>query len=121
MGNILPVPAAPEQASPAAQVLRHKAHLHEQQRELAEERARLLEKHDQHAAVLADLKKEMEAAQAKEEANELQLARCQEMGEAMNQANPNSEYWRDWGNKFGQGLPTEVLAKVGEKLIAQVR
>ena len=28
------------------------------------------------------------------------------------------ELWRDWGNRFGEGLPEEVLEKVAEKVVA---
>ena len=27
--------------------------------------------------------------------------------------------WRDWGNRFGEGLPVDVLAKIAEKHVAQ--
>merc|ERR1712091_145924 len=29
------------------------------------------------------------------------------------------EDWRDWGDRLGEGLPIDVLAKVAEKLVAQ--
>ena len=52
----------------------------------------------------------------------LMLVTCKPWKEAMKKEAiaraGGPEVWRDWGNRFGEGLPTRVLVKVAEKYIA---
>ena len=101
-GQPSPAPASPDGAwlQEKGRLLAKLGALHLEQARLVDERARL-------DRALAD------AAAAQRDA-ERSLARLDALAAA---GGPG--VWRDWGNRFGGGLPEQVLAKVAEKVVAQ--
>ena len=101
-GQPSPAPASPDGAwlQEKGRLLAKQGALHLEQARLVDERARL-------DRALADV------AAAQRDA-ERSLARLDALAAA---GGPG--VWRDWGNRFGGGLPEHVLMKVAETLVAQ--
>ena len=73
--------------------------------------------------VLAKVASRVAAAEARGHGLTLMAVTCKGWKETLKQdaiaRAGGPEVWRDWGNRYGEGLPATVLAKVAGKVVAQ--
>ena len=143
-GQRLPRTLSPWLEREAGRLLARKGELLVQQGRLQEERGRARQRWDEELAALEERHAAEHAALEQQHGKELAALR-QQYAEALAprdgqlgatrdglgdverqlarlnavEAAGGPEVWRDWGNAFGEGLPDEVLAKIGTALVAQ--
>ena len=75
------------------------------------------------AEVLGKVAEKLTAAETRGPGSTLLAITCKGWKEALKQnaiaRAGGPEVWRDWGNRFEEGLPAEVLGKIAEKRVAQ--